>query len=363
MHRLTEARTRLSKTVASLAQECAISRQTVYAIESGAFVPNALTAIRLARALDSTVEELFTPPAEKPPQRKLKATLLWGLETETDRPPLIRLARVGDRLLATPAEAQSAFLPEADATAAIGRGGNVFVSRADFEGSDCVLLAGCDPALSQLKSCVVQSRVQMVLCQSPSRRALDWLKSGSVHIAGCHVRGAGGEYNLPLLKRMFRPAEICVMTFAQWQQGLVVAKANPKHIRSVADLARRNVRLINRDTAAGSRQLLDRELRISGVETSRVRGYDTFATGHLQAAEAVYAGRADCCVATEAAAAFFGLGFVPISTERFDLVLRRQSLEHSGVKAVLDSLQSGRLRRRLQLLAGYDTAQTGTRVL
>ncbi len=109
-----------------------------------------------------------------------------------------------------------------------------------------------------------------------------------------------------------------MVTFAIWEQGLVFAAGNPKAIRAAADFSRRDVRIINRESGAGSRELLDRELANAGIAGKAVAGYEREAHGHLPAALAVSLGEADCCIATRSAAQAFGLGFLPLATERYD---------------------------------------------
>ena len=150
-----------------------------------------------------------------------------------------------------------------------------------------------------------------------------------------------------------------VVTFARWEEGLVVAADNPKGIRKVEDLARKNVRFVNREPGSGSRALLDRLLAASGIDSGRVHGYDRVAYGHLAAAHCVASNGADACLATRSAAKTFGLGFLPLHSERYDLVMRRRTTELPPVKAFLDVLQRATLRRKLEVLAGYDTSQTG----
>jgi molybdate-binding protein len=149
------------------------------------------------------------------------------------------------------------------------------------------------------------------------------------------------------------------VTFAHWEEGFVTAPGNPKRIRRAADLARRNVKMVNREPGSGSRALLDRVLAEAGVRSAEVAGYGKPAHGHLDAAYLVHAGEADCCVATHSAARSFGLDFVPLEAERYDFVLRRSSVELPAVRALLDVLQRAAMRRKLELLAGYDTTSTG----
>jgi molybdate-binding protein len=95
------------------------------------------------------------------------------------------------------------------------------------------------------------------------------------------------------------------------------------------------------------------------MREGQVRGYDRISNGHLAAAYAVASEEADCCLATRSAAQTFGLDFVALRFERYDLVMRKQTLELPAAQAFLDVLQQGTLRRRLEVLAGYDTSHTG----
>jgi molybdate-binding protein len=103
--------------------------------------------------------------------------------------------------------------------------------------------------------------VEIVSAAASSKLALTWLKEGKVHIAGSHLEDPkSGEFNLPYIREKFPGEEILVVTFAQWEEGLVVKSGNPKHIRKPEDLGRRGVRLVNREPGSGSRALLDKLL-------------------------------------------------------------------------------------------------------
>ena len=96
------------------------------------------------------------------------------------------------------------------------------------------------------------------------------------------------------------------------------------------------------------------------MDAQKVQGYDRVAYGHLAAAYCVVSKEADVCLATRSAARTFGLDFIPLHSERYDLVMRKRTTELPAVKAFLDVLQRATLRRKLEVLAGYDTSQTGT---
>ena len=96
------------------------------------------------------------------------------------------------------------------------------------------------------------------------------------------------------------------------------------------------------------------------MDAGNIQGYDRIAHGHLAAAYCVLSLESDVCLATRSAAQTFGLDFVPLHSERYDLVMRKRTADLPAVKAFLDVLQRATLRRKLEVLAGYDTSQTGT---
>jgi putative molybdopterin biosynthesis protein len=228
-----------------------------------------------------------------------------------------------------------------------------------------LVLAGCDPATSLLSRMVEKiSGVEIVSAAASSKLALTWLSEGKVHVAGSHLEDPKtGEFNLPFIRKQFPDEDFSVVTFARWEEGFVIAPGNPKHVRKVEDLARKNVRFVNREPGSGSRALLDKILQNAGLEPHKVQGYDQVAYGHLAAAYCVVSRVADACLATRSAAQTFGLDFVPLHSERYDLVMRKRTADLPAVKAFLDVLHRATLRRKLEVLAGYDTSQTGTAIV
>ncbi|MBA3973429.1 MAG: molybdate metabolism transcriptional regulator [Candidatus Solibacter sp.] len=349
---------------AELARRAGVSRQTIYAIEAGSFVPNTEVALRLAHELEVTVDALFTLEAEGPFERKpIKAEVLSPGAPVSGQG--VQVCRVGDRLVSVPVNAAPYFLPEADgiiAKPARKAGTAALLMFAPEERSTKRLaLAGCDPATGLLARTVErESGVEVITAAASSRLALNWLREGKVHVAGSHLKDPEtGEFNLPILRRDYPGEDFAVVTFARWEEGFVTARGNPANIRTAADLARPSIRLVNREVGAGSRALLDNLLAQAGIPSVKVHGYERIAFGHLAAAYAVHNGEADCCIATRAAARAFNLDFIPIQSERYDFVIHRGSLDLPAVRSFLDVLMKAKLRRKLEVLAGYDTAQTG----
>jgi molybdate-binding protein/DNA-binding XRE family transcriptional regulator len=344
-----------------------VSRQTIYAIEAGTYVPNTELALHMARELEVTVDELFSLRTAAPnAPESVTAEVLSASPPAKGQP--VKVGHVGARWIGVPVPHTPYFMPEADgiitrATRTGGRAGLVMFAKEEAS-QKRLLIAGCDPATSLLSNMVEKvTGVQVIPAAASSKLALAWLKEGKVHIAGSHLEDSkSGEFNLPYVREKFPGEEILVVTFARWEEGLVVAPRNPKAIRAAEHLARKGVRFINREPGSGSRALIDRLLAAAAVPPAKVQGYDHIALGHLPAAYLVLAGEADACIATRSAAQTFGLDFVPLHSARYDLVLRKRTGDLPSVKAFLDVLERAALRRKLEVLAGYDTSQTGARL-
>lgn len=363
-NRLAEIRRNRGVGATDLARRVGISRQTIYAIETGTYIPNTQVTLRLARELEVQVEELFALEDEKlPTPESLTSEVLSATRLSSGQP--VRTCQVGEHWVSIPVSASPYYLPEADGviskvSRSNSKAGLVVVSKDDIVQKKLVV-AGCDPAISLVTRMVEKlSGVEILSASASSKLALSWLKEGKVHVAGTHLEDPEtGDYNLPYIRREFPDNDFTVVTFASWEEGFVTAAGNPKEIRRPEHLVKKKVRFINREQGSGSRLLLDKLLSDSGIPSRNVSGYDQVAYGHLAAAYAVLMENADCCLATRAAAQTFGLGFVPLRNERYDLVLRKQTLEFPAAQTFIDVLQRATLRRKLEVLAGYDTTQTG----
>jgi molybdate-binding protein/DNA-binding XRE family transcriptional regulator len=367
---LSRIRQKRGYSAAALASKVGVSRQTIYAMEAESYVPNTLVALRLARVLEVPVEELFRleEASPLPPSPKEVDLLPGGQAVEPGLP--VQLCRVDKRTMGVSPTPVAWFLPPADAvvidSAQKGPGprkARVQVFQDTEQFGNRLLMAGCDPAMSVLARHLQKSDMELVLAHRNSSQALDLLQLGCVHIAGSHLRDeTTGESNLPQVRKLFPRGTAVVIAFAVWEEGIVVAHGNPKGVREIADFARKGIVLVNREPGSGSRSLLDASLKRLGIPSSKVKGYDQVAHGHLPAAWQVRTGHADCCVATRAAARVFALDFVPLISERYDLVIRKQHLELPAVQLLLDTLNRTAFRRELEGLGGYDTSGAGKQV-
>jgi molybdopterin molybdotransferase/putative molybdopterin biosynthesis protein len=368
-NRLAELRRKRGLSAIRLAAVAGVSRQTIYAMEAGTFVPNTAVALRLARALETTVEELFHLPEDlaTPQLRSASASVLPG-SGAIHAGQAVQLCRVEKKLFACVPSAVPWYLPATDAVVA-GRPEpsgktrvQVFEDEGDF--SNRILVAGCDPGISVLSRHVQPAGIELVLAHRNSSQSLELLQKGCIHIAGTHLRDkSSGESNLPQIGRLFPKHAVAVIAYAVWEEGILTAAGNPKKIRGVEDFARKDVTIVNREPGAGSRALLDSRLDQHGIAAKSIRGYDRLAPGHLPAAWQVQSHAVDCCLATRAAARVFGLHFIPLVSERYDLVIRKQHLDSPRIQNLLDVLSRSGFRRELEGLGGYDTRMAGQRVL
>ena len=184
------------------------------------------------------------------------------------------------------------------------------------------------------------------------------LLHGEAALAGAHLLDEeSGEYNLPVLRRLFIGVPLCVVTLAEREQGLIVVRGNPQGIDGFADLPR--VSIVNRQVGSGTRALLDHHLHRLGLAAGQIAGYDRTVSTHLAVAAAVADGSADAGLGIRAAARAFDLEFLPLARERYDLVLAVADRERSPLVEILTALGSAEFRAVAAQIGGYDTARTG----
>jgi len=150
-----------------------------------------------------------------------------------------------------------------------------------------------------------------------------------------------------------------VVNFARWELGLAVAAGNPLNIRDFAGLAQPQLRIVNRERGSGARLALDEGLQELGLSGPGIKGYSRELAGHLEIAEAIASAEADAGVSIRVAANAYGLTFIPLREERYDLVVREDESGLVPVKAMLDALNSRRLAREINQFCAYDTSQMG----
>ncbi len=361
-----------------LAGMAGVSRQAVSAVEAGHSDPSLRVAFALAQALGMTLEELFGPADLAPPVAAVPVAAPDGPGGR------VLLAPVGDRFVALPLRGDAAAgmgfvaaggqaVPPAAAAAGIagpadragaapGQAPGTIAVRPIGPPRPTLVVAGCDPALPLLAPplALLDPPVAFAWWPCGSREALRLAAAGLVHAAGVHLRDADGGYNATAARHLPGGAE--VVGFTAWREGLVLRPGLDNAITGVDSLVKDRRRVVNREAGAEARRLLDRELGRLGIDRAELAGYDTRAAGHVQVASAVAAGLADAGVASEPVARAYGLSFLPLADERFDLVLPGAHLGSREVQGLLKVLASPWLLAQLASLPGYDLASCGDRV-
>jgi putative molybdopterin biosynthesis protein len=347
-----------------LAGMAGVSRQAVSAVESGLSDPSLRVALALARALSMTVEELFGPGGPVSPVAARPVAPLGGEQAR------VVLAPMGDGFVALPLSGDSAsragFQPAGaltGGTAPAPGGAATRPVRPIVPPRPTLVVAGCDPALPLLETPLglLDPPIALSWWSCPSQEALRLAADGLVHAAGAHLRGPSGEYNTGAAAGLL-PHGAEVIGFCSWREGLVLRPDAADGVAGLGDVARRGLRLVNREPGSEARSVLDRELAGLGIDPARLPGYGTRATGHLQVAGAIAAGLAEAGVASEPAALAYGLRFIPLAAERFDLVIPAGVAGSREVQGLIKVLSSRWLLDQLGSLPGYDAATCGEHV-
>ena len=187
------------------------------------------------------------------------------------------------------------------------------------------------------------------------------LRQGLCQVSGSHLLDESGEYNTPFVRHLFPDRDIEIVTLAYRTQGLLLTAGNPKSIRKITDIARADVRFVNRNAGSGTRLWLDAELRRLNIPAENVNGYGTVVKTHTEAAALIASGKADVSLGLQAAARQHGLDFIPLFEERYDLVLPREN--ESTLSPLLDYLQTAAFRTELNTLTGYNPAHSGEQII
>lgn len=186
------------------------------------------------------------------------------------------------------------------------------------------------------------------------------IKQGQAHVAGVHLLDPEtGDFNVSYVRRELAPGSAVLVHLAWREQGLMVQKGNPLGIEGITDLAREDVRYLNRQRGSGTRLLLDHELERAGIDPAEVTGYDREAFTHTAVAAAVGDGTADAGLGVLAAARALGLDFVGVSRERYDLLALGSFAGTRAFDRLLEVIRDGDYRSSVEALGGYDLSESG----
>jgi excisionase family DNA binding protein len=219
-----------------------------------------------------------------------------------------------------------------------------------------------DPILDMLHTHVRRMHPDFYLfsASTGSTDGLKTLNMGYTDIAWSHLYDPeSGEYNIPFLPVYAPNVKPVVVNLFYRELGFLTAARNPLGIKGFEDLARKKVRFINRQKGSGTRKLIDHNLGLLGIDVSAIQGYDDEVNTHLEVGLSIISKESDAGVATVAVSRFLGLSFIPITRERFDMVLGQHTFFQGGVQTLMEALKSDNFRARVAKLGNYDFRDSG----
>jgi len=295
----------------------------------------------------------------------------WGLLREQQRKlgaPLVvlergrgaRLAPAGERLVAgqRAAEARLARILPGLAFELTSRSA-VKPSSASVRLS---IAASHDLALAALREALPDTGpLALDLVFMGSLHALEQFAAGRVDTAGFHIAPSLYETSdLAPFRRLLHARRDRLIRLVDRDQGLILPRGNPERVRGFRELARRRLRFVNRQRGSGTRLLIDRLLADEGIDPTALLGYANEEFTHAAVAATVASGAADAAFGLRAAAAEYGLAFVPHIRERYYLAVHARALATPAVATLIAALQGPIFERIVRRLPGYRGEDAGT---
>jgi len=220
-----------------------------------------------------------------------------------------------------------------------------------------------DPLLDELSELmrVKYGDISMGSSHVGSMGGMMALRRGEAHAAGTHLLDeATGGYNASFVKRYFPKGGVRLVECVMRSQGIMLRPGNPMGVAGVADLARGGLRYVNRQKGSGTRVLIDYLCRKDGVDTSKIYGYNREEFTHTSVAALIAADSADAGLGVYSSAKLYGLDFLPVCDEQYDLLIPDYAWDTHMVQKLLETLRSDEFRERLDSLGGYKTVHPGT---
>jgi len=215
-------------------------------------------------------------------------------------------------------------------------------------------------AVAALMVMLNQMEMPVELRYRNSTDAVAALARGECDLAGFHVpTGQFEQAAVAWYTRWLDPARHCLIHLAVRHQGLFVAPGNPLRVRTLADLARPEVRFVNRQVGSGTRMLLELMLQDAGIASHTIAGFNSAEFTHSAVAAYIASGMADVGIGVRTAAARFRLDFLPLVRERYFFAVRRDALDDPLLRQLVGVLQTAQYHERVNELTGYDAADTG----
>ena len=225
-----------------------------------------------------------------------------------------------------------------------------------------VVIGSHDPLLDELADQMHRQNQSVYMSSSHvgSMGGIMAIRRGEAHVAGCHLLDPQtGEYNRSFIKKYFPQGGVKLVRCVGRQQGMMVAKGNPLHIQKFSDIAAPGVRYVNRQKGSGTRILTDYLCKQEQLDSSRIYGYDREELTHTSVAAQIASGSADAGMGIYSAAQLYGLDFIPICIEAYDLLIPDHAWDSPMVCQLLQTLKSDTFRQTLLAMGGYTLENPG----
>ena len=287
----------------------------------------------------------------------------------------VRMGYVGDRLMASPLSRGSGVVSsfmKADGILEVPQGLEGFEAGAEVTvrllspleklRNTLVVIGSHDPLLDEVADMLHLEDSSLFMSSSHvgSMGGIMAIRRGEAHAAGCHLLNTqDGSYNRSFMKKYFPRGDVKLVRCVGRQQGLMVARGNPLNIQKFSDIAAEGVRYVNRQKGSGTRMLTDYLCKQENLDTSAIYGYDREELTHTSVAAQIVSGSADAGMGIYSAAKLYGLDFIPICIEEYDLIIPDHAWETPMVRQLIATLKSDGFRDKILSLGGYTVENPG----
>lgn len=281
----------------------------------------------------------------------------------------VRMGYVGNRLMASPLSRGSGVVSsfmKADGILEVPQGLEGFEAGSEVSvrllspiqklEKTLVVIGSHDPLLDELADMLHLENGEVYMSSSHvgSMGGIMAIRRGEAHVAGCHLLDtADGSYNVSFLKKYFPKGGVKLVRCVGRQQGLMVAHGNPLNIAEFSHISRSGIRYVNRQKGSGTRILADYLCNQQKLDTASIYGYDREELTHTSVAAQIASGSADAGMGIYSAAKLYGLDFIPVCIEEYDLIIPDHAWDTPMVQQLLETLRSPSFRDKIHGLGGY----------
>jgi molybdate-binding protein/DNA-binding HxlR family transcriptional regulator len=228
------------------------------------------------------------------------------------------------------------------------------------KGKTGITIGSMDSGVRQLADFFTQNQAQFFLLPIPlsSLDGLVALRQGLCQMSTCHlIDPQSNQYNRSFVRHLFPGQSMALVEVYRREEGMIVKPGNPLGIKTLEDLRRADIQFVNRESGSGVRQWLDIRLDSLGIQPGQINGYTSVVHSHNAVARAIHDGKADTGIGIAASAKEFGMEFIPLFEEPYEIVLPQGLLADPNFTPFFEYLNSGEFRHAVRRLDGYVVPQ------